>query len=60
MTAFQPKSYLDEITPVWDDVLHHGTFNNLAVVELAVSKHNREGGASHVTVDELHWFTPFK
>lgn len=29
------------VTSVWDDVLHHGTFNNLAVVELAVSKHSR-------------------
>lgn len=29
------------VTSVWDDVLHHGTFNNLLdVVELAVSKHN--------------------
>lgn len=29
------------VTSVWDDTLHHGSFNNLAVVELAVSKHNR-------------------
>lgn len=28
------------VTSVWDDVLHHDTFNNLDVVELAVSKHN--------------------
>lgn len=27
-------------TSVWDGVLHHGTFNNLDVVELAVSKHS--------------------
>lgn len=27
-------------TSVWDDVPHHGTFNNLDVVELAASKHN--------------------
>lgn len=28
------------VTSVWDDVQHHNTFSNPAVVEVAVSKHN--------------------
>lgn len=41
MTAFQPnRSYSRWETSVRDGVLHHGTFNNQHVVELAVSKHS--------------------
>lgn len=55
MTSFQPKKKLlgMRVTSVWDDTLHHGTFNNQNVVESSMSKHN---GAAIVTVDELRWF----
>lgn len=41
-------------TSVWDDVLHHGTFNNLEVVESAASKHNGEDTLQEMSFTGSH------
>ncbi|TNN59860.1 hypothetical protein EYF80_029909 [Liparis tanakae] len=41
-------------TSVWDDVLHHGTFNNLEVVESAASKHNGEATLQEMSYTGSH------